>query len=126
MEHVPEGQLLWLELPDDDVLAGQLAAAKTAVVRYPFLMARIVDIEPCLEHLCYPQTVTAEFCMAVQDEFAPWNQGVFRVSVQNGKAVVKKEEVAEPAPATTKECPYCKSTIAIAATRCPHCTSEIE
>lgn len=38
----------------------------------------------------------------------------------------KKEEVAEPAPATTKECPYCKSTIAIAATRCPHCTSEIE
>jgi len=96
MEHVPEGQLLWLELPDDDVLAGQLAAVKTAVVRYPFLMARIVDIEPCLEHLCYPQTVTAEFSMAVQDEFAPWNQGVFRVSVQNGKAVVKKEEVAEP------------------------------
>ena len=39
-------------------------------------------------------------------------------------AAKKKEEA--PAPATTKECPYCKSTIAIAATRCPHCTSEIE
>ncbi len=25
-----------------------------------------------------------------------------------------------------KECPYCKSKIAIAATRCPHCTSELE
>lgn len=37
----------------------------------------------------------------------------------------KKEEQA-PAPATTKECPYCKSTIAISATRCPHCTSELE
>ncbi len=26
---------------------------------------------------------------------------------------------------TTKECPYCKSTISIAATRCPHCTSQL-
>jgi large conductance mechanosensitive channel len=30
----------------------------------------------------------------------------------------------EPAAApTTKECPYCASTIALKATRCPHCTS---
>lgn len=36
----------------------------------------------------------------------------------------KKVEPA-PAPVTTKECPYCKSTIAIEATRCPHCTSEL-
>jgi len=35
----------------------------------------------------------------------------------------KKEE--EPAPVTTKECPFCKSEINIEATRCPHCTSEI-
>jgi large conductance mechanosensitive channel len=35
----------------------------------------------------------------------------------------------KPAPAaepTTKECPYCFSTIAIKATRCPSCTSEIK
>ena len=35
----------------------------------------------------------------------------------------KKEEAAAP---TTKECPYCKEQIAIEATRCPHCTSELE
>lgn len=29
-----------------------------------------------------------------------------------------------PAAPTTKVCPYCKSEIAIDATRCPHCTSE--
>ena len=34
----------------------------------------------------------------------------------------KKEEAAEP---TTKTCPFCKSEIAIDATRCPNCTSEI-
>lgn len=40
----------------------------------------------------------------------------------------KKKEVqnVEIAPVTEKECPYCKSTININATRCPHCTSEIE
>lgn len=35
----------------------------------------------------------------------------------------KKEEPAAP---TTKTCPYCKSTIAIDATRCPHCTSILD
>ena len=35
----------------------------------------------------------------------------------------KKEEEAEP---TTKTCPFCKSEIAIDATRCPHCTSELK
>jgi large conductance mechanosensitive channel len=36
----------------------------------------------------------------------------------------KKKE--EPAAPTTKTCPYCKSTIAIDATRCPHCTSALD
>ncbi len=36
----------------------------------------------------------------------------------------KKEEEVEEAP-TTKVCPFCKSEIAIDATRCPHCTSEL-
>lgn len=40
------------------------------------------------------------------------------------KAKKKPEEVsAEP---TTKECPFCKSEIAIEATRCPHCTSQLD
>ena len=37
-----------------------------------------------------------------------------------------KEEKEEPAAPTTKTCPYCKSEIAIDATRCPHCTSVLE
>ena len=30
-----------------------------------------------------------------------------------------------PAPVDTKSCPFCTSTINIAATRCPNCTSEL-
>ncbi len=43
-----------------------------------------------------------------------------------GDRFKKKEEAAEPAAPTTKACPYCKSEIAIDATRCPHCTSSLE
>ncbi len=32
---------------------------------------------------------------------------------------------AAPAAPTTKDCPYCLSSIALKATRCPHCTSEL-
>lgn len=39
--------------------------------------------------------------------------------------LVKKEEPKKMAP-TTKKCPYCKSEIAIDATRCPNCTSMLE
>ena len=38
---------------------------------------------------------------------------------------LKREEEAPPAEPTTKECPYCLSTIPIKATRCAHCTSEL-
>ena len=38
---------------------------------------------------------------------------------------LKREEEAPPAEPTTKECPYCLSTIQIKATRCAHCTAEL-
>ena len=38
----------------------------------------------------------------------------------------KKKEEEKPTAPTTKECPFCKSQIAIGATRCPHCTSELD
>lgn len=37
---------------------------------------------------------------------------------------LKKEEA--PAAPTRKDCPYCASSIALKATRCPHCTSELK
>ncbi|HOF86862.1 MAG TPA: large-conductance mechanosensitive channel protein MscL [Armatimonadota bacterium] len=37
---------------------------------------------------------------------------------------LKKQEEAPAAPAT-KDCPYCLSTIPLAATRCPRCTSQL-
>jgi large conductance mechanosensitive channel len=39
---------------------------------------------------------------------------------------LKRQEEAPPAEPTTKECPYCVSTIPIPSTRCAHCTMELK
>lgn len=45
-------------------------------------------------------------------------------AINKASELGKKKE--EPEAPTTKVCPFCKSEIAIDATRCPHCTSEVE
>ena len=51
----------------------------------------------------------------------------FVVKAMNMLKGIGKKPVAEPPAApTTKVCPFCKSEIAIDATRCPHCTSELD
>ena len=47
------------------------------------------------------------------------------IKALNKAAEIGKKEEEEAAP-TTKVCPYCKSEIAIEATRCPNCTSQLE
>ena len=42
------------------------------------------------------------------------------------KAVSLGKKKEEPKAPTTKECPYCLSQIPIKATKCAHCTSEVE
>ncbi len=38
---------------------------------------------------------------------------------------LRRQQEAAPPPPTSKECPYCRSTIALAASRCPQCTSQL-
>ncbi len=46
------------------------------------------------------------------------------ILVQQVNRMMVKPEAAATAP-TTKECPYCCSTISLGAKRCPHCTSSL-
>ncbi len=54
-------------------------------------------------------------------------KGLATIQNLGNKFTKKKDEngVVEIVP-TTKICPFCKTEIAIDATRCPHCTSELE
>ncbi|MDD3732344.1 MAG: large conductance mechanosensitive channel protein MscL [candidate division Zixibacteria bacterium] len=47
------------------------------------------------------------------------------IVIKNMNKLKRKEEAPAAAP-TTKECPFCLSTIAIKAVRCPNCTSELK
>ena len=42
------------------------------------------------------------------------------------RAIAKISPKKEAAAPTTKKCPFCQEEISIDATRCPHCTSELE
>ena len=44
--------------------------------------------------------------------------------VRGINALRREQPAAAPAP-DTKACPFCASTIALKATRCPHCTSQL-
>ncbi|MBN1189848.1 MAG: large conductance mechanosensitive channel protein MscL [Dehalococcoidales bacterium] len=46
------------------------------------------------------------------------------IAQMNARKAAK--EAAAPAAPTTKECPFCHTSIPIQATRCPNCTSEIK
>jgi large conductance mechanosensitive channel len=42
------------------------------------------------------------------------------------RAFIRPQRPSEAEPPTTKECPRCRTSIPVGATRCPHCTSELE
>ncbi len=46
--------------------------------------------------------------------------------IKNIEKTKKEEAAAPPAKPTTKECGFCFTEIPIKATRCPHCTSELQ
>ena len=72
--------------------------------------------------LCYGNFITAviNFLITAFVIFV-----LVKVINKIGDKLIKKEEEA-PAEPTTKMCPYCRSEIAKDATRCPHCTSNLE
>lgn len=50
---------------------------------------------------------------------------VFFVIVKPMNALMERSRKEEPEAETLKKCPYCVTDIAIDATRCPNCTSEL-
>jgi large conductance mechanosensitive channel len=51
---------------------------------------------------------------------------VFFLIVRPVARLQARKKAGEPAAPTTKECPYCATSIPINASRCPNCTSELK
>ena len=81
---------------------------------YPSLAAAKAAGAPTINYGAFINTIVDFLIVAV---------AIYFIVLQVAKLHKKSE--APPAP-SIKECPYCLSAIAIKATRCPHCTSEIK
>ncbi len=57
-------------------------------------------------------------------DFIIVSAAIFFIVLQVDK--LRKRHEAPAAAPNTKECPFCLSAMAIKATRCPHCTSEVK
>jgi predicted acetyltransferase len=83
--------------PDDDLLDVVPNADDVETDLEVSTMLRLVDVPEALEALSYPEDVSGELTLDVADSMAPWNDEMFRVTVEDGAATV--EPTAEPADA---------------------------
>ncbi len=81
---------------------------------YPSLAAAKAAGAPTINYGAFINTIV---------DFLIVSAAIFFVVLQVAK--LRKRQEAPAAP-STKECPYCLSAIAIKATRCPACTSELK
>jgi large conductance mechanosensitive channel len=81
---------------------------------YPSLAAAKAAGAPTINYGAFINTVV---------DFLIVSAAIFFIVLQVAK--LRKRQEAPAAP-SVKECPYCLSSIAIKATRCPHCTSEVK
>jgi predicted acetyltransferase len=89
-----------LRLPPDDPFLSLLADPSPVTVETrPDIMLRLVDLVPALEGRAYLPGAAARLALRVADPVAPWNNGVWRVEVEGGRARVTAT-TAEPDLAT--------------------------
>lgn len=104
----------------DDVImpAIQLIISKAAGVDDINEMTKVLNVGPIL----FGQFIAAIINFLIMAIIIFCIVKAFNKMMELGK---KKEE-EKPADPTTKECPFCLSEIPIKATRCPHCTSQLD
>jgi len=76
--------------PLDDHSFFYLNDPKEGISLYPFLTARIVDVEKLLSLITYPRGAETDLIIKVLDNWAPWNNKIFRLSVKKASAQVEE------------------------------------
>jgi len=74
--------------PMDDMTYMEMLDPRKNLCKFPFAMGRIIDVEQALSNI--PMNVDMEIVLEVTDPFIEWNNGRFRLSVDNGKLTVRK------------------------------------
>lgn len=107
---------------------GKVALSDMKLILQPQIVdavtSEVTQAEIALKYGSFLQTII-DFLIIALSIFI-----VLRIMMNAQKTLesLKHKEVVEEVPAapTTKICPFCKSEIPVDATRCAHCTSEVE
>lgn len=83
-------------VPSDDILPFLLPDPRIQQENYPYFMARIVNAKAFVESFSYQhQTVSRSYTLSLEDEHAPWNNGVWEWTVNEaGAASLVQTETA--------------------------------
>ncbi len=88
--HRSHRQTFYWPAPADDPLPYELAKSKEVLTLYPYLMLRVVDAEQVLAAFPYPQDKSLTFRLKLTDNLAQWNNGIFAVTIDKGKAATTR------------------------------------
>lgn len=91
----PDMETIEFSTPVSDTLRHLLKDGRARSFIEPFDMLRIIDLQALLQSLRYPPDAKGEWTFEIQDEHAPWNDGRFRIRVEEGRARV--DRTAAPA-----------------------------
>jgi len=84
----------------------------------PFPMSLAEAKERAIPVIAYGQFINDIFSFLIV-------AGAVFVLVKQVNRIKSSLDAPPPGPSTTKECPFCASTISLKATRCPNCTSQL-
>ncbi|WP_159885577.1 GNAT family N-acetyltransferase [Paenibacillus puerhi] len=83
-------RLVW-NAPADEPLPFLLDNPRVKQELVPTFMARVVDVPACLERYAFASGQEGALLLDIQDQHAPWNQGVWLAEVdESGKAAVSR------------------------------------
>ncbi|HET8727610.1 MAG TPA: GNAT family N-acetyltransferase [Alphaproteobacteria bacterium] len=77
-----------------DLLACHLPDKGWRIEDHDEWLTRIVDVEQALGRRGYPEGLTAELSLAVEDPLLPWNRGTFTLRVAAGRGTVTRGDRA--------------------------------
>lgn len=110
--HDSMAERMEMTVPADDDQMHWLPEPRVETSVTPYFMARIVDLEPFLGHCRYRPAAGAESVrIAVSDEHAPWNAGIYRLDWSAGGELRVAKEADGGSPLPDTDVPAVRSSI---------------
>lgn len=89
-------EIVW-RAPADDIFLLLLKEPRRTCKLVPGMMIRVVDVKAALKHYHFPGC-DGSFLLKVDDPWASWNDRLFQVSVDRGRARVREEPAGRRGP----------------------------